>query len=65
MAPELFGQAPEKQIAYARHPDTVRKHKAVMEQSQKAARAAQQSQLKRPPFEKLAQPLGQPLSMSN
>jgi len=65
MAPELFGQAPEKQITYARHPEMVRRHKAVVEQSHKAARTAQQSRLKSPPFEKLARPVGQPLNVSN
>jgi len=65
MAPELFGQAPEKQIVYARHPDMIRKHKAVMEQSHKTARAAQQSQLKPPPFEKPARPVGESVSTSN
>jgi hypothetical protein len=65
MAPELFGQAPEKQIVYARHPDMIQRHKTVMEQSHKAARVAQQTQLKRPPFEKLARPVGQPLNASN
>lgn len=65
MAPELFGQAPEKQIAYARHPDMVRRHKAVIEQSQKAARVTQQNQQRRPPFEKLARPVGQPPNTSN
>src|SRR5215472_15360543 len=33
IAPELFGQPAEKQILYARHPDMVRKHRAIMEQS--------------------------------
>ena len=64
MAPELFGQSPEKQIVYARHPDMIRRHKAVVEQGQRAARVTQQNQQRRP-FEKLAQPVGQPLSLSN
>ena len=62
MAPELFGQTAEKQIMYARHPDMIRKHKAIMEQSKKAAVVQQQQQKQGPQLQRLAHPLAQPVN---
>lgn len=59
IAPELFGQAAEKQIMYARHPEMVRKHKAIMEKTQNAARAQQQRQKQGPQLQRLARPVAQ------
>jgi trimeric autotransporter adhesin len=44
IAPELFGQPAEKQITNAEHPEMLREHKAVLEQSRNAAQALQQYQ---------------------
>ena len=62
IAPELFGQAAEKQVTNARHPEMVRKHKQVVEQSRNAARALQQRQQLGLHLERLARPAVQPSS---
>jgi hypothetical protein len=65
IAPELFGQTAEKQITYARHPEMLRKHKVVQEQSRNAARALQQHQQQGPHLERLARPAVQPSGSPN
>jgi len=59
IAPELFGQAGEKQIMYARHPEMIRKHKAILEQSKKAALVEQQRTRQGPQPQRLARPVAQ------
>jgi hypothetical protein len=60
IAPELFGQGAEKQIMNARHPDMIRKHNAIMQQSQNSDRAAQQQrQQQGPQLQRLAHPVAQ------
>jgi hypothetical protein len=65
IAPELFGQPAEKQITNARHPEMLRKHKAVLEQSRNAAQALQQYQKQGLHLERLARPAVQPSGSPN
>lgn len=65
IAPELFGQAAEKQITYARHPDLIRKHKAVLERRKSASRTLPQGQRQQSPLVRLAGPPVQQSSPAN
>ena len=65
IAPELFGQAAEKQVTNARHPEMVRRHKQAVEQSRNAARALQQHHQEGLHLERLAHPAVQPSDSPN
>jgi hypothetical protein len=66
IAPELFGQSAEKQIMYARHPQMIQKHQAIMQQSHSAALRDQQKQHQQGTQpQALAEPVVQTSSLTN